>query len=335
MIVGTAGTGDLVDLDVVHHGRITDIADHLSNVIGQGIKGSLVLVVLKFYLLHEVGVLAESFIDRSLVFRDVGDKAAFTASAVTIGAVVSLTERTVPIRGTHGIIQIPHGAGEQLVVIGITVAVEEDAAGADIVALDVLMHEIHLGEALDVYIVGVVLALGVITVGRADSVPGVLQPGLDRPLCYRVLIFGALVQYPIHSQQAVADLLDGDAVIAGGPAGGFVQTGQGELRIAAVFNAFQIIVFLYHEAGFCHERVRFGRNGIAALILAVHPHVGGSGILTDADLVRQMETGTVAQQAVVKDLGEDGPLFGGGRIDAGKIDLGAQSDIIGALVAGQ
>ena len=79
----------------------------------------------------------------------------------------------------------------------------QDAAGADIITLDVLMHDIHLGKAFDIYVFSVILTLGVITCAGTYRVPGILQPGLD-------LADGIGIRL-----QIVSHLFDCDTVIAG------------------------------------------------------------------------------------------------------------------------
>ncbi len=96
--------------------------------------------------------------------------------------------------------------------IGLAVAVEKDGAGADVEALDVLLHEVGLGKGLDVDIISIVLALAVVAGIGTDGVPGVLEPVLDligrsRHICR------AFIQRTVDREQIVAHLFDGDQVI--------------------------------------------------------------------------------------------------------------------------
>ena len=190
------------------------------------------------------------------------------------------------------------------------------------------MHQVHLGEGLDVDVVGIVLALGIVAVGGTDGVPGVLEPGLD------------LVGSRLHGglgiiRQVFAHVLDGDEVVVGAAAAGAVQTFKGELGIAALGDrVFLIVVVLDQIAVVGNKGVILGRDGIAALVLAVHPDVSRGGIVADAELMGHLQTGAVAHQAVVGDLAEDGPLLGLLGIDAEDVGFPVEGEVIGLLVSG-
>ena len=326
---------DIVDFLVVHGGGGLDLVGHLLQIVVQRVEKVSVPVVLELDLLHEVRVPAERLVDGGLVLRDVVDEVPLGASAVAVVAVVRLAEVVVPAAGAHGVVQVPDGAGVQLVRVRLAVPVEQDAAGAHVVVLVVLVHEIHLGKALDVDVVGIVFTLGVGAVRGADGVPGVLEPGLDHIIRLVRQVLRTLVGLSalVVPEEIIAHLLDGDAVVAGGPAGRLVQAVELELGITALGDAVLEIVVLFHLPSVLgDEGVGLWRDGVAALVLAVHPYVGGGGVLADPHLVGQMETDPVAQQAAVEHLGEEGPLLGLFRGDAREVDLLAQRNIIRLLV---
>ena len=302
---------DVVDLLVVHRRRVRDLVDQLLQIGVQRVELIPVPVVLELDLVLEVLMRVKRLVDGRLVFRYVVYELALGAPAVAVGTVVRLAEPVVPAAGAHGVVQIPDGTRVEFVRVRRSVPVEQDAARADVVVLVVLVHQIHLGEALDVDVVGIVLALGIVSVGGADGVPGVLKPGLDL-LRLSGQIRNALVGLAVRvvPEEVVPHLLDGDAVVARRPAGGLLQALQRELGIAAVGDGgLLVVVLLHHVSGLRDEGIRLGRDGIAALVLAVHPHVGGGGILADPHLIGHMEADPVAQQAAVEDLGEERPLF--------------------------
>ena len=272
----------------------------------------------------------QGLVNRGLVLGDVDDEVTLAAAAVTVAAVIRLAERAVLVHGTHRVVEVPERTRDKFVVLPRAVAVEEDRARTDVVALHVLVHEVHLGKALDVDVIGVVLALGVVAGGRADGIPGVLQPRLDfGSLCLHV--GDALVDLAVLviAEQVVAHLLDRDAVVARRPAAGLLEAFERELGIAAVGDRlFFVVVLLDHVAGLGHEGVCLGRDGIAALIFAVHPDVGRGGVLADAHLVGQVVSRAVTQQAAVETLGEQREFLGLRGIDAGELDLGPQGDVV-------
>ena len=330
--VAVVVVADGLHLVVVHHGGGLDGVDHALEHIGQIFKTGAVEIILTVDLLHEILMAAEGLVDGGLVLGDFRNESALAGAPVTGGA-----EAHVARRGAHGVVQVPQRAGNELVLVGLAVAVEEDGACADVEVLDIFLHQVHLGKGFDVDIVGVVLPLAVVAVGGADGVPGVLEPRLD----FRsggVQAGGALVHLArVVEQQVVAHLFDGDQIVAGCAHAAAVQAVQGKLGISAVLHGlvFLVVVLLDQIAVLCHKGVILGRDGVAALVLAVHPDVRRGVVQADVQLMGQGVARAVGQQAVVADLGEDGPLLGLLAVNAENVALLAEGQVVGFLVAGR
>ena len=94
----------------------------------------------------------------------------------------------------------------------------------------------------------------------------------------------------------------------------------------------QIVILLDHKAVFGHERVRLRRDGIATLVLTVHPNIDRRSVLADTKLVCELITSTIAHQAPIEALSQKRPflcLFG---IDSREVNLLTQRDVVGLLI---
>ena len=215
VVVLAGAIAEVGDLDVVHDGRGLDVGGHLLEHTLDAVEGPLVVVVLELDLCLEIIVLPKGLVNRSLVlFGSVIVIIANTLDEVTFRtpAVTYVSEITVAVGGAHRVVEVPQGAGIELVALPRAVAVEENRARADVVALDVLVHEVHLREALNVDVVGVVLTLGVVAGVGANRIPSVLKPRLD--LGGNTLhILGTLVNDTVDRQQVVAHLFYRNEVV--------------------------------------------------------------------------------------------------------------------------
>ena len=251
------------------------------------------------------------------------------------------------------VVVVPGGAALELVVVGHAVALEEDAAAVDLEILDVFVEQIERRGGIEIHVVGVVFALGVLAVGRLDRGPGVLEPGTD--LLGRrgdrvgvVLVVGALgedqiVADPLEVDEqggAAAEAAAGDpaapaahAAASGGGADVLGTVADVEGRVAAVRDGvlFGIVVVFHQKAVVCHERVGLRCDQVGALILAVHPHIHGGAVLPDAHIVREIVGDLVAKQRVVVRVGEHAPLLGFRRVDAEELHLFVELEVVGAL----
>ena len=213
-IIRSAVAFEIFDLDVVHHCRCFYFIDHLSSIIRQCVKVAPVLIILMYDLFHKIIMSAKCFIDRSLVFVNISNKIAFTASTIAISTVICISKTAILASCAHGIIQIPHRPCDKFVSVSHSITVEQDASCTNVIALRIFMHKIHLSKTFDVDIFCIILpGCRIFTISSSDGIPCLLKPRLNIIIGNTFQIFRALIDNSIVGQKVVTHLFDSYTVV--------------------------------------------------------------------------------------------------------------------------